>query len=250
MRARLRILALGASLAASTACHDDRSDPSPPGTPPGFAVAPGDGQATSTWGPAAGADSYNLYWSTSPGVTTAGGTKIAGVVSPHAHTGLTNGTAYYYILTAQNAAGEGVPTGEVSVVPSATPAPPPGFGVVSGNGQATASWNASAGAASYNLYWSTAPGVTTSTGTKVAGVASPYVQAGLTNGTRYYFILTAENASGESAPTGEVSVIPPPALAPDFSLQDVNPNSPTATQMVSPRDSLANVPAFYFGHAT
>ncbi len=40
------------------------------------------------------------------------------------------------------------------------------------------------------------------------------------------------------------------ALAPDFSLLDVNPASPTANQPVSPRDYLMRVSAWYFGHAT
>jgi hypothetical protein len=41
-----------------------------------------------------------------------------------------------------------------------------------------------------------------------------------------------------------------PTLAPDFQLEDVNPNSPTTAQDVSPRDYLGNTGAFYFGAAT
>ena len=37
---------------------------------------------------------------------------------------------------------------------------------------------------------------------------------------------------------------------PDFALTDVNPNSVTAGQSVSPRDYLGKVSAWYFGHAT
>jgi hypothetical protein len=40
------------------------------------------------------------------------------------------------------------------------------------------------------------------------------------------------------------------AMAPDFSLMDVNPNSQTGGQPVSPRDYLMRVSAWYFGHAT
>jgi hypothetical protein len=39
-------------------------------------------------------------------------------------------------------------------------------------------------------------------------------------------------------------------LAPDFSLLDVNPASPTSGQPVSPRDYLQRVSGWYFGHAT
>ena len=36
----------------------------------------------------------------------------------------------------------------------------------------------------------------------------------------------------------------------DFSLEDVNPTSTTAGQPVSPRDTLGQRSAWYFGHAT
>lgn len=42
----------------------------------------------------------------------------------------------------------------------------------------------------------------------------------------------------------------PLPILPDFSLTDVNPNSATYTQKVSPRDYLDKVSAWYFGHAT
>ena len=42
----------------------------------------------------------------------------------------------------------------------------------------------------------------------------------------------------------------PPPVMPDFSLTDVNPNSATYNQKVSPRDYLTKVSAWYFGHAT
>ena len=36
---------------------------------------------------------------------------------------------------------------------------------------------------------------------------------------------------------------------PDFHLTDTNPHSPTGGQVVSPRDELGKVSAWYFGHA-
>ena len=50
-----------------------------------------------------------------------------------------------------------------------------------------------------------------------------------------------------SAPPSD---IPPGEMAPDFALEDANPNSPTATEDVSPRDYVGTVSAYYFGHAT
>ena len=37
---------------------------------------------------------------------------------------------------------------------------------------------------------------------------------------------------------------------PDFALVDVNPNSATYNETVSPRDFLGKTSAWYFGHAT
>ncbi|MCA9149695.1 MAG: hypothetical protein KDA92_10365 [Planctomycetales bacterium] len=39
-------------------------------------------------------------------------------------------------------------------------------------------------------------------------------------------------------------------LVTDFSLEDVNPNSATYGQMVSPRDFQGSLSGYYFGHAT
>ena len=39
-------------------------------------------------------------------------------------------------------------------------------------------------------------------------------------------------------------------LVPDFTLTDVNPNSASYNQPVSPRAQLGRVSAWYFGHAT
>jgi len=189
----------------------------PPSAPTGVQAVAGNGQVTVSWNAVAGATSYNLYWGTSPGVTKQNGTKIAGASSPYVHTGLTNGTTYYYVVTAQNANGESVESGEVS----ATPQPPPpsaptGVQAVAGNGQVTVSWNAVAGATSYNLYWGTSPGVTKQNGTKIAGASSPYVHTGLTNGTTYYYVVTAQNANGESVESGEVSATPSPWVLADL----------------------------------
>lgn len=53
---------------------------------------------------------------------------------------------------------------------------------------------------------------------------------------------------------GEESTSPtpvdPPGAMPDFSLLDVNPNSATYSQPVSPRRYLNWVSAYYFGSAT
>ncbi|HET9325825.1 MAG TPA: hypothetical protein VFQ05_03555 [Candidatus Eisenbacteria bacterium] len=54
------------------------------------------------------------------------------------------------------------------------------------------------------------------------------------------------------AACGEKPLEPLPAAtqAPDFSIPDVNQNSVTAGELISPRSQLGNISAWYFGHAT
>jgi len=79
---------------------------------------------------------------------------------------------------------------------------------ISSDKQISISWKEVQGATSYNLYWATSAGVTTSNGTKISGVKSPYTHSGLTNGKTYYYIVCSNNNDGESKPSAEVSQTP------------------------------------------
>ncbi len=68
--------------------------------PRGIAANPGDSETTLSWLEVPGAESYNLYFHTSTGLTIQGATRIEGVTSPFVHSGLTNDIPYYYCLTA------------------------------------------------------------------------------------------------------------------------------------------------------
>ena len=63
-------------------------------------------------------------------------------------------------------------------------------------------------ATAYNIYWATTTGVTPATGTKISNATSPFVQTAPTAGTTYFYVVTAENAVGESDPSAEVSATP------------------------------------------
>ena len=93
------------------------SSPSAPSAPTGVTATPGNGQVTISWNAVTGATSYNIYWSTTSGVTAANGTKISGAANPYTHTNRTNGTPYYYKVTAVGAGGESPLSSEVSATP-------------------------------------------------------------------------------------------------------------------------------------
>ena len=277
---------------------------SAPPAPTGVSATAGNSQVTITWDAVIGATSYNIYWSTTTGVTKTTGTQISDITSTsYVHTGLINGTTYYYVVTTVNSFGESSESSEVSATSGTTDTTPPtgsviisdnasytnstsvtltlpatdlsgvtqmcvsntdtctswetyttskswvltsgdgtktvyawfkdaagnisimvsdsiilgsppsaltGVTVIPGEGQATISWNAVSGATSYNIYWSTISGVTKTSGTKISGITSTsYTHTGLTNGTTYYYVVTAVNSNGESVESHQVLVIPP-----------------------------------------
>ena len=93
------------------------------------------------------------------------------------------------------------------------PPPPAGLGATAGNAQVSLVWTASPGANSYRLYRSTvAGGLYTQIASDLAGTS--HTDTGVTNGTTYYYVTTAVNASGESAYSGEVSATPMAPTAP------------------------------------
>jgi len=89
------------------------------------------------------------------------------------------------------------------------PDQPVGLVATADNGQVSLSWPAANNAAAYNIYYSNSPSVSGTSGTKIANIVSTsHIQTGLTNGTIYYFVITAVNSNGESAASVRVSATP------------------------------------------
>ena len=78
-----------------------------PSAPTGVTSVAGDREATISWNAVDNATTYNIYWSTSPDVSSQSGTRLADAKSPYTHSGLTMGITYYYVITAANGYGEG-----------------------------------------------------------------------------------------------------------------------------------------------
>ena len=191
------------------------SSPAMPPAPTGVTATAGDNSASIAWSSVAGATSYNLYYSTTTGVPKATASKITGVTSPRVVTGLANGTTYFFVVTAVNAVGESADSSQVSAKPILAPPPPPmNISATAGHGEATIGWDNVAGATSYNLYYSTTAGVNKVTGSRFTKVTSPNIVTGLTNGTTYYFVVTAVNTAGEGVESSQVSAMPTPPPPP------------------------------------
>jgi len=93
------------------------------------------------------------------------------------------------------------------VTPTNPPPPvPTGLAATPGNAQVALTWNASSGATSYNVKRSTTSGGSyTTVGTPST---NSFTNTSLTNGTTYYYVVSAVNGNGESANSTQVSATP------------------------------------------
>jgi cellulose 1,4-beta-cellobiosidase len=86
-----------------------------------------------------------------------------------------------------------------------------------GNAQVSLAWTASAGATSYNVKRAlTAAGPFTTIASNVT--ATSYTNTGLTNGTTYYYVVSAVNAAGQSANSTVASATPAAVVVPTSNL--------------------------------
>ena len=200
----------GVPLIGDAASQTDLSDlfkpASPPAVPTGLSAAGGDSQVTLSWNAVSGATSYNVKRATVSGgpYTTVANVNSAGDTD----TGLTNGTTYYYVVSAVNLAGESGNSTQVSATPlPSLPPAPTGLTATPGNSQVTLSWNAAAGATNYNLKRSTISGgsyLVIASGLTSTNATDNQV----TNGTTYYYVVSGVNVAGEGPDSQQASATP------------------------------------------
>jgi fibronectin type 3 domain-containing protein len=179
----------------------------PPAAPTGLMATAGNAQVSLTWSASAGATSYHVKRSTASGgpytqVSAPSGTSFT-------DTGLTNGTTYFYVVSAVNSSGESANSSQASATPAAPaqpPASPTALQATPANAQVALAWNASAGATSYHVKRSTTSG---GPYTQVSAPATTnFTDAGLTNGTTYFYVVSAVNSVGESANSSQAGATP------------------------------------------
>ena len=179
---------------------------SAPLAPTGLAAAAANAQVNLTWNTSSGATGYYVKRSASSGSET----QIAAPsTTAYTDNAVSNGTKYYYLVSAVNSAGESANSAEVSATPTAPitpPAVPTGLQATAGNAQVNLTWNASAGATNYHLKRSTTAG---SGYTQIGAPATAnFADSGLANGTTYYYVVTAVNTAGESGNSNQASATP------------------------------------------
>jgi len=109
-----------AQASATTSSSSPTPVPTAPAAPTAVTATGGANQVSLSWPAVTGATSYNVYYSTTSGVTTANGTKVSATTNSYVQTGLAAGTAYYYIVTAVNSAGESTASAQATATTSAS----------------------------------------------------------------------------------------------------------------------------------
>jgi fibronectin type 3 domain-containing protein len=187
-----------------------------PSAPSNLTAKSGNSQVSLSWATTATANSYTVERSTKSGgpyapvATLTTNTYLDGTV--------TNGSTYYYVVRAANMIGSSTVSSQVSVFPSPSSAPsvPGSVDIIAGGGDfdpfyggaiAIISWAPVSNAAGYNVYRST-DGINFSELTSSPQSGTQFTDLGISNGSTYYYAVTAVNPAGESAKSSQVMATP------------------------------------------
>ncbi|MBF0490990.1 MAG: PKD domain-containing protein, partial [Candidatus Omnitrophica bacterium] len=165
-----------------------------PSVPTGLSATGGNGQVALTWTSSPGLLSYTVLRGTASGSYTRTFTSIS---SSFTDTTATNGTKYYYVVQANNATGSSANSSEVSAIPVLPlPSVPTITSFTAGNATVSLGWTSSALDTGYTVKRGTTSG---SYDTSLNTTALNYTDNTVSNGTTYYYTVSASNTGGSSA---------------------------------------------------
>jgi titin len=208
---------------------------SEPSEPLGLAIGSGNNYVNLTWNPPIidggfPVTNYVIYRGLSPGVTVY--YDEIGNLTTYNDTTVTNGITYYYVVTAKNSVGEGPQSLEVNATPLAIPGPPENVNSQVGDSFVHLTWDPpiSDGGSpiiNYVIYRGLTSGSYVSLDT--IGNITNYNDTSVTNGVKYFYVISAVNILGEGSATLEINATP---IRPPFDPQNLQ---------TSVDDSLVNL---------
>lgn len=119
-------------------------------------------------------------------------------------TELENGTKYYYVVSAETSGGESTDSQALTAVPAAPLQAPAGLSVSHDSGGVTIHWASVNGAESYQVLRSKEKGIGYEV-IKSSVAETSYTDTGITNGEKYYYVVSAKNDTAKSANSQPIS---------------------------------------------
>ena len=185
----------------------------PPVAPASLSATAGNAQVALSWASSAGASSYNVK----RGVANGGPYSLvaSGIASlNYTDTTVSNGTTYYFVVSASNSGGESANSNQVSALPSApaaVPAAPSNLrAVAASRNQINLAWNDNAGnETAYLIERSNSLGSGYVQIATVGANVVSYSSTGLKSNKTYYYRVRASNGSGNSAYSNTASAKTP-----------------------------------------
>ena len=184
-----------------------------PAAPTSFVATAGTNQVGLTWTASSGATSYYVFRSTTSGSEALIATATS---TSYTDTSVTDGTKYYYTVAATNPAGTSDWSSEQNATPTSggsAPSIPGNLVATAGSGQVGLTWNTSSGATAYYVFRSTSSGTEVCIATVYT---NSYTDTSVTNGTKYYYTVAANNSYGTSNWSNEVNATPTSSAGPNL----------------------------------
>ncbi|MGO8672370.1 MAG: family 16 glycosylhydrolase, partial [Capsulimonadaceae bacterium] len=185
---------------------------------PGVDAAPnsltataGNAQIALSWPAGGEATSYNIYRGTATGAESATAIVTGVTATSYTDTGVANGTGYFYKVQSDDSAGTSGMSIEATAVPAAgdgAPVAPTSLTTIGGSAEVTVTWTDTTGAASYNVFRSTASGGEGTTAYATGVTAPIFADTSVASGTTYYYTVAALNNYGSSAQSSQASGTP------------------------------------------
>jgi len=238
MKSKVITLLIAMSLIFVLSCNKDETPVSNTGnvptSPQSLSATPGNTITTLTWqAPSNGGSSaitnYNIYRGLTSGGQTFHKTVSGGSLS-FIDSSLTNGTKYYYYVTALNSAGESNRSNEAFSTPSpitTVPSAPTNPTIISTNSAVNLSWNIPLNNGGqpllgYKIY----KGVDSLNLSLLVTIDSSnprsYQDNNVINNNRYFYALTAFNVNGESIRTETIGATPKVSDTLSYSFNNFN----------------------------